>query len=257
MKVVISWSGDRSKAVAEAWHAWLPQIIYAVQPWMSEHDIDKGRRWNDELAEALKDANFGIVCLTPDNLDSRWIHFESGAIAKQVDHAYLWTFLHHLQYSDVTQPLAEFQHTASTRDDIRKLVATINRVAVSQGHASIREANFATAFEKWWPDLERSLSSIPAEPAREATKRGDEDVLEEILYLTRSLAVGRPGLGPSTVWNAAMVNAILEAAYEIAVRNAVHQGMVEPGEPPLYATGDQIDAKSFKGLVDYYLGWPE
>ena len=185
MKVIISWSGDSSKSVAEAWYAWLPQIIYAVQPWMSEHDIDKGRRWNDELAIALKDANFGIVCLTPNNLDSRWLHFESCAIAKQVDHAYLWTFLHLVDYSDVTQPLAEFQHTTSTRDDIRKLVSTINRVVVSQGHASLREENFNAAFEKWWPDLELSLSAVAAKPApdRETTKRGDEDLLEEILYL--------------------------------------------------------------------------
>ena len=54
-----------------------------------------------------------------------------------------------------------------------------------------------------------------------------------------------------------MVNSILNATYEIAVRNALHQGAIEPPEPPLYATGDHIDAKSFKGLVDYYLSWPD
>jgi hypothetical protein len=42
--VFISWSGPRSKWIAEFLHSQLPKIIQAARPWMSEENIDKGAR---------------------------------------------------------------------------------------------------------------------------------------------------------------------------------------------------------------------
>ncbi len=44
MKVFISWSGKRSRALAEAFRDWLPNDTQAIKPWMSDVDIDKGTR---------------------------------------------------------------------------------------------------------------------------------------------------------------------------------------------------------------------
>jgi len=41
MKVFISWSGQRSAAVADALRYWLPKVIQALEPWMSADDIEK------------------------------------------------------------------------------------------------------------------------------------------------------------------------------------------------------------------------
>jgi hypothetical protein len=41
VEVFISWSGERSKCVAEALRNWIPKIINAVLPWLSSADIDK------------------------------------------------------------------------------------------------------------------------------------------------------------------------------------------------------------------------
>ncbi len=41
MEAFISWSGDRSRAVAETLHEWLPNVIQLVTPWILLADIDK------------------------------------------------------------------------------------------------------------------------------------------------------------------------------------------------------------------------
>jgi hypothetical protein len=42
MKIFVSWSGRRSKAVAELMSDWLKCVIQASQPWISTRDIDRG-----------------------------------------------------------------------------------------------------------------------------------------------------------------------------------------------------------------------
>ena len=83
MKVFLSWSGDRSRLVAEALRDWLPDIINAVDPWMST-EIDKGTPSMQEIAAALKDCAFGIICVTPGNKLTPWINYEAGALSKAV-----------------------------------------------------------------------------------------------------------------------------------------------------------------------------
>lgn len=89
MKVFISWSGEKSKVAALALRDWIPNIIQAAEPWMSEIDIGAGERWNPKVSGELKESNYGIVCLTKDNLDAAWIHFEIGALAKTVEDAFV------------------------------------------------------------------------------------------------------------------------------------------------------------------------
>ena len=70
MKVFISWSGDTSFKVAEVLKEWLPCIIQDVEPYFSSADIDKGARWSSDIAKELEAADFGILCVTKDNIDS-------------------------------------------------------------------------------------------------------------------------------------------------------------------------------------------
>ena len=42
MRVFISWSGERSKRVALTLHTWLPDVIQAIEPWMSRRDLGAG-----------------------------------------------------------------------------------------------------------------------------------------------------------------------------------------------------------------------
>ena len=96
MNVFISWSGKSSEAVAQALTNWLPDVIQPVKPFMSRENIRKGALWRQVIAQQLRDSKFGILCLTRDNLDATWLHFEAGAIAKAVDDSLVWTYLFHV-----------------------------------------------------------------------------------------------------------------------------------------------------------------
>jgi hypothetical protein len=104
MKVFISFSGERSKAVAHALRGWLKNVLQALDPWFSE-EIVKGKRWSPEIAKQLDETRFGIVCLTAENLEAPWICFEAGACSKSVrDDAYVVPYLHEVARSEVVGP---------------------------------------------------------------------------------------------------------------------------------------------------------
>ena len=56
MEVFISWSGDRSYAVAAALREWLPLLLPYVKPYVSADDIRKGNRWGVDIASKLDEA---------------------------------------------------------------------------------------------------------------------------------------------------------------------------------------------------------
>jgi hypothetical protein len=53
MKIFLSWSKPRSRAVAEALNDWLKRVIQVVKPFYSP-DIEKGAKWSNELDAALE-----------------------------------------------------------------------------------------------------------------------------------------------------------------------------------------------------------
>jgi len=196
MKVFISWSGQRSAAVADALRYWLPKVIQALEPWMSADDIEKGTRWRSGLASELEQSSVGIICLTRENLDSTWIHFEAGALSKQQQNTFVCTLLFELEPIDVREPLAQFQHTRATKDDLRKLISTINNAL---GDSKLPESELGESFEVWWPKLETRLTGIEkslgaagpdkvgqtSQQAAPDYQRDVREVLAEILELVR------------------------------------------------------------------------
>src|SRR5947209_19321189 len=82
--VFIGWAGERSGYIAQALRSWLECLSLDVQPWLSSLDLAKGVVWWEELQRQLKSSAAGILCLTPDNKDSPWLHFEAGALARSV-----------------------------------------------------------------------------------------------------------------------------------------------------------------------------
>lgn len=186
MNVFLCWSGERSKKVAEKLEDWLPQIIQAVRPWMSP-DIEKGARWGSEIADKLERTKVGIICLAKENLDSRWILFESGALSKTKD-ARPCTFLLDIVPADVKPPLAQFQHTELKKGDVLKLLQTINSQVKQAGENAISQEVLDNLFKALWPQLEQELLAISQQqPEIEPPMRSESEKLDELLALVRAL----------------------------------------------------------------------
>src|SRR6267378_8365416 len=123
MKVFISWSGEQSKQVAELLRDWIPNVLQFVEPWVSFDNIKKGEIWFGSLSKGLAEIKFGIVCVTRDNLEARWIHFESGALSgKGLPDTFVCPLLVNLKNEEVDAALSKFNMTTCSQIDIFRLV---------------------------------------------------------------------------------------------------------------------------------------
>lgn len=196
MKVFISWSGERSRKLAEAIRGWLPGVLQTVEPYFTPNDIEKGNRWSSDIACELDQSSVGIFCITHENLDSPWIMFEAGAISKKVDQSLVCPILFGIGNSDISGPLTQFQTTTFSKKEVKALINTIN----SANKASkLNNEVLNEVFDMWWPKLEEKVSLILEEDASGAagSHRADRDLLEEVLDLTR-LLVRNKGLETNT-----------------------------------------------------------
>lgn len=187
MKVFVSWSGKKSRDVANVFRDWLPMVLHSVEPFVSAKDIRAGTRWQAEIASELDDTEFGLICVTSENQAAEWLNFEAGALAKSVDTSRVIPLAIDLAPADIANPLGQFQAVRLDRDDIEDLVVSINEVS----EAAIPEENVRRALKKWWPDLESELEKIEARDyhtPKPAPTRSDRDLMEEILDTVRSSA---------------------------------------------------------------------
>jgi len=184
MKVFISWSGEKSKTVAEVFRDWLPNVIQSIKPWMSSEDIKKGGRWSPDISKQLEESQVGIICLTSENINAPWILFEAGALSKKTSESYVCTFLFDIKSSDFEGPLTLFQATEFNKTDLKKMIYTINDI---HSDKKLEKSRLDKAFTKWWPDFEERLRKIPESKTQSIPKRSEREILEEIIKLLRNL----------------------------------------------------------------------
>ncbi|NUN61592.1 MAG: TIR domain-containing protein [Burkholderiaceae bacterium] len=189
MKIFLSWSGGLSHEVAKALLTWLPQVINALEPWLSSQAIEKGARWFEEIGETLSSTDFGIICLTQTNIAAPWILFEAGALSKSLGQARVCPLLIDLKNSDLQGPLSQFNTAGISREEIFRLMQSINARFPDDKRRS--EIQLTEAFDVWWPRLEARLAEAVSQSAAQeasqpkAPKRPIEDILDEILELSR------------------------------------------------------------------------
>lgn len=215
MKVFISWSGTKSQEVALVLRDWLPGVINSIEPFVSAKDVYAGTRWQSEIASQLDGSNFGIVCVTQENQFAPWLNFEAGALAKAVDTSRLVPLAIDLKPSDVELPLGQFQAQPATKDGMKAVLVSLNGAL---GEAALPSTLLDSAFDVWWPSLEKRLTEIeqtrvPGAPAI----RTDRELLEETLDTVRSLARGIDRLPSPDMSHRSAVDTVLALLHQYDV----------------------------------------
>ncbi|HEY1302483.1 MAG TPA: hypothetical protein VGF24_02980 [Vicinamibacterales bacterium] len=192
MKIFICWSRQRGKKFAEASRDWLKNVFGDMVDPVISVDIDKGSIWFDDLADTLREARIGLICLTPEAIESPWIHFEAGILAKVLHERptgtpaapgapaaasatesrsaalRIFPFLHGIDGTALKGPLAAYQSTStSDKDDVRRLVEAIQLVVAGVSPDPVdrtRRRGLHAAFDKHWDGFQTALERIP--PAR-------------------------------------------------------------------------------------------
>lgn len=191
MRVFLSFSGEASQQVAMALHDWIRRVLQGVKPWMSQRDIAAGNMWMETLSTQLRGTEFVVICLTPENKDTPWLHFEAGAVWRNVTAAHVCPYLFNLTPEALTGALREFQSLIADREGTFRLLQAIN------SHPSLESpldaSDLQESFEVWWPRLEKHLLALRGRAAAVTVQRPVSEIVTETLDLVRKLTFDRFG----------------------------------------------------------------
>lgn len=111
---------------------------------MIEKDIESGGRWYDEISNKLGTSGFGIVCVTPENMERPWLMFEAGSLAKKTNDLVV-PYLYDLEPTQLlTNPLSAFQARKADREGTLELVKTLG------GHLKTKPDDLDADFNLRW-----------------------------------------------------------------------------------------------------------
>jgi hypothetical protein len=134
MKIFISWSKPNSNSVALALKRFISRIFdddIDIQFFISSEDIYAGEKWFEVISNELTNSQLAIICLTQENRFSKWLDFESGAIAFNKETAIVCPFLFNIDSLEEGNPLKNFQFTKNNRQDLLRLIKTIRQKSSS------------------------------------------------------------------------------------------------------------------------------
>jgi len=161
----------------------MPLVLHFAEPWLSEQDIRAGERWIVELRKELQDAQFGIIVLTPESLQSAWLIFEAGALSNAFQEARVCPYLVGLELKELSGPLSQFQAKKADRQSTLELMQGINAVATQQ----VEKIRLVDLFDVLWPRLEKTLLDLPSAAGSSLPPRSNDDVLEELVKSVRRM----------------------------------------------------------------------
>lgn len=203
MKIFISWSGEDSKQIALQLKVWLKKLLQATEPWMSDEDIQPGTRWSERISLELRASDFGIICVTPQNRTSEWIHFEAGALSmamKDTERKVVPLLIGFEERGDLQRsPLGLFNAVRFVEEDMWKLVLTLN----AELEDSLDGTYLRELFDYYWPkfvvevEALRDAAGAP-KPPKKSPAEMTEQILETVLDIQHRQQLQSASMGTPT-----------------------------------------------------------
>jgi len=164
----------------------VPPILHFVVPWLSNADIQPGERWDLVISNELEAADFGVICLTPENINAPWILFEAGALAKSMQGGRVIPLLFDLEPKDISEsPLGRFQAVKFDRSAIFGLVCYINKLWAQP----VPQDNINRLFDLAWPKIEEEFTSAVQSETGHNRAGCHEKLLGDLVTSVQSLEV--------------------------------------------------------------------
>lgn len=170
MKIFISWSGERSHAIAVTLGDWIPSVIQAVETYVSPEDIRKGTGWLNDVSKELNQAFLGILCVVPGSTEGPWLNFEAGVLSKSLHVSRVIPLLFDVEGSALDNgPLAQFPSVIYGKNNLYQILETINENAEKM---RLSEERLRDTFDLWWPKLDLDIEAIRGEGRNEKEHTG-------------------------------------------------------------------------------------
>lgn len=205
LKVFISWSGSPARELAEAIRIWLQDVLQSITPFVSFEDIEKGRRWANEVAVELESSNYGIICVVGKNVDNPWLNFEAGALSKSIAQGLVSPILFDAKPSSVTGPLTQFQFTQYERADMRKLIGEMNQLTENP----LDSSRLDSAFNRCWTELDEKVQRYLVSGEISGLIRKPDEMVAEILTIVRQQQLDAAWSSSNTGYGSPYVDEIL------------------------------------------------
>ena len=220
LKIFISWSGTLAKEVTDVLRGWLPKMFDNVYPWASEVDIVPGMRGYDEIRTALNASEFGIIVITPENMEKPWLNFEAGALSKRLDgdpERVVPLLVNFESRYQLTTPVGQFQAVMLDEDGMR---AVCKSIASSMG---LSESNIQARFEWAWSDLAKSIEAAKERAGQQAKPPNltDRDLLEKLIGQVDALQRAESQPQPFAGWKKAVRKTFSDAQVEAMHREVI------------------------------------
>jgi hypothetical protein len=250
VKVLLSWSGARSEAIALALKDWVPRVVPCADPWVSSEDIRKGKRWTGELANILEETQFGIFVMLQENRGSSWLHFEAGAISKWVSASNVAPLLIDMSLGELEGPLGQFQATRYDEEDLLRLMKDLN----AECPDPLTEEDLQARFSSNWADLQQGVTSImetvPAMPAQAAGQSGvhDLELNEEHMEILTAVGSSAGNWLPLTDLSGSI--GMKRARLVQRLEELVQAGYLEVDRTPMVGLGYSAAARGRRYLMD-------
>src|SRR6516225_8094658 len=134
MGVFLCWSGENSRShqIAKILDKRIPEILQTADTFLSSLDIAPGAEWMDALKQALNNNSFGILCVTPENKELPWLHFEAGALWRggEKDRR-VCPLLYDIRPAEISGPLSQLQGKELNHDGFFEVMKAVNQLGAS------------------------------------------------------------------------------------------------------------------------------